>query len=233
MATLKRKPAALAVESAIPAVTPIIGERLNQAEAAIAAARMKKGTTKKGRIIVKDGVDFDALGREAAEMFLGNEAEIATARKELEQIARVSRGTLWLSYAMQTDGPESITTMVSAFKEACEARGHKRAASDASDFKAFCLAYHKSADEVLGVLAESENYHSAMKELRAIKNEGKVDGRSKGNARKATLSDKSFRKVIEMVSRMNAKQLTALHKAGASRAAVLRKGGEVFEAFTK
>lgn len=233
MATLKRKPAAAAVAEVMPKPVPIIGEQLAQADALIAAARMKKGTTKKGKVIVSGGIDFAALGQEAAEVFLGNEDDIKAARKELEQFARVSRGTIWLSYAMQATEPESIATMVSAFKEACEARGHKRAASDASDFKSFCLAYHKSADEVIGALAESDNYHESMKAIRAIKNDGKVDGRSKGNARKATLSDKSFRKVIEMVSRMNAKQLTGLHKAGVSRAVVLRKAGEVFEAFAK
>lgn len=219
-----------AVAKAVEKKQPIIGLDLNAAQATIAARRVK-AKSKAGRVIVKDGVDFEELGIQTADLFLDCEKDVADARRELEQQARVTRGTVWLAAASSCSDSDQIKTMVESFKARCEERGHKRAASDASDFKCFCLAYLKSKDEVIGVLADSPNYHDAMKELRSIKNDGVVKARGAGGS--ATLSDKSFSKVIEQVARMNPEQLTKLHKAGVSRANVLRKKGEVFEAFAK
>lgn len=216
------------VQDAVKA--PVIGLDLTKAQGAIATKRKAMGRNAKGKVIVQDGVDFEALGVQTAELFLGVEEDVKAARNELEREARITRGTVWLAAAQSASTPEQIATMVGSFKAHCESKGHKRAASDASDFKCFCLAYLKSQDEVIGVLAESPNYHEAMRELRMIKNDGIVKARGAGGS--AKLSDKSFDKVIAQVARMTPAQLTRLMAAGKARAKVLRKKGEVFEAFS-
>lgn len=186
----------------------------------------------KGKVIVHNGINFEELGKEAAELFLANEQEIAAARGELEQQARVSRGELWLAYAMQVSTDAEAQIMTQAFKAACVAKGHKRAASDASDFKTFCLAYLKSPTEVIGAMAESKGYHEAMAALRDIKNDGQTKSRkNQREGRNVKPNDKSMKKVIHYIGNMDVKQLTAVWKAGLSRAKALRKAGEVFEAF--
>jgi len=199
----------------------------------------------KARVLVQDGKDFTKMGKEAATTFLSSEEEIKAAIAELNQQARVTRGTLWLAYAMEVSTEEQAETMCEAFGAELKARKYARATADAADFRAFVKAYLVSSGEVVGALAECKNQVEAFKAIRCIRDNKPFKVDDDGNVTYAkrtsgagniqrkvrTLGQKSFDKVIQQVARMNAKQLTRLFAAGKSRAAVLRKKGEVFEAF--
>ena len=198
-----------------------------KANAAAISAKRKNLTPV---VKVQDGIDFEKMGSDAADATLELNAEVKAERDNLNTLANLSRGELWLYFAQQVSNEEQASTLAKSFKAQMEARGHKRAASDASDFKTFVLATLKSPDEVLGVMASSPDYHQVMKDLRQIKNDGQTKARG-NNGTPRSLSDAGFAKVQASVARMTPKQLTALYKAGQSRAKVLRKAGKIFEAF--
>lgn len=218
------------------ALVPIIGADLQQAAVLIAsrkaAAKKPSGAkTGKGKVIVQDGVDFEALGVEIADLFLGSQDDYKAELKALQMQERVTRGMIWLAAAEKVSTPEQAKTLVDSFKAHCEAKGHKRAGPDASDFKAFIMAHMVSRDEVIGVLAESDDYHAAMKEIRAIRDTGKAERHGNTNRKQRAPNDRTMSKVMHYIGGMTVAQLTMIYKAGKSRAAVLRKSGEMFEAF--
>lgn len=211
----------------------IIGLNLSMADQikANAAAINAKRKNLTPVVKVQDGIDFEKLGGEAADATLELNQEVKAERDALNTYANLSRGELWLYFAQQVSTEEQASILAKSFKAQMEARGHKRAASDASDFKTFVIATLKSPDEVLGAMASSPDYHQVMKELRQIKNDGQTKARG-NNGTPRSLSDAGFAKVQASVARMTAKQLTQLFKAGQARAKVLRKAGDFIEAFT-
>lgn len=227
-----------AVEGEVIPANAIVGYDLrnaaDQAEQAV-MARQKFSRSGKTRIIQGGEVDFGALGADVADMVMGIESEAQQAIKEIRKQWRVSKGTAWLAAAMElpkaSDPQEALTTLVDAFGLRMEAKGHKRAKVDKSEFRLFCLAYLVSPTEVFGVLEDHETDAEAMKELRAIRDTGKRPSDKAKTKSKRKPTDKQMSAIIAAVGGMDVKQLTMLYKAGKSRAAVLRKKGELFEAF--
>ena len=231
MAT-KRK--AVEVDQATGSVKDVVkGLNLANAVDAIKAAQGRKfKKSGKVRVIVEGGKDFEMMGAEMAAQWLETDAEIKAAMADLHMQANATRGLIWLGVAMQigeTDKPaENAETVRKAFAEAMKAKGHKRAGPDASDFKTFVLAYLKAPAEVIGALADTPNYHDAMKELRQIKNDGATKSRGSGS-RKPT--DKQMQALRKMIGNCDLKQLEQVYKCGVSRAKALRVAGEVFGFF--
>lgn len=222
MATLKRA-VQLAVNNVEPAKPATLGVDLADAgQAAIAAHRARNGS-RMSKVIVRNGVNFEELGKEIADIFLGNESDIKAARDALNQQARVSRAIIWLGAAEQVSNEDEAKTLCASFKESLEARGHKRAAADASDFKTFIIAYMKSPDEVVGAVADSPDYHAAMKELRAIKNDGERKASNNSNNGPRKPGAKTMEKIVEAISRMDAEQCEKLYAALRKRTTALDK----------
>lgn len=233
MPTLKRSVAA--VQEVIPANVPLIG--LDLARQALAkpeniATKRSAPRSKKGRVIAVGNRDFNAIGTETADLFLLCKADAKAARDEVNQTERVTIGMVWLAAAMQADDAEQAQVIAEAFKVECERKGHKRAKVDASEFKAFMMAYQKNGAAVIGALQDAPDYRSAMQNIRAIRDAGKPESeKRKGGSGKRKPSDRTMETVIEAIGRMDVVQLSKVWKAGLSRAKALRSQGEKFEMF--
>lgn len=232
MATLKRS--VKAVQEVIPANVPMVG--LDLARAALAktttATKRSAPRSKKGRIIAVGNRDFRAIGKETADLFLGCKADAKAARDEVNTTERVTIGMVWLAAAMSCDDGEQAQVIAEAFKEECERKGHKRAAADASEFKAFMMAYQVNGKAVIGAMKVAPDYRSAMQNIRAIRDSNKPEAKKrKTGSGKRKPSDRTMDTVIEAIGRMDTAQLNKVWKAGLSRAKALRSAGQRFEMF--
>lgn len=220
----------------------VLGVDLNQAARFQAAHRAQasidalkgNGTFKrstKPRVMV-DGIDFAALGIETAEVFLLSSQDEAQALEEVRQQGRLTRAAIWLAAAERVSTEEQAKTLVEGFGEYLKAKGHARYKSDKTDFKAFVLAYLVDPKGLIQAFADL-SYGEAMKEVRIIRDQNKPERKITANKGPRKPTEKAMQKMLSWLAGMDTKQLTRVYKAGITRAAVLRKKGEMFEAFAK
>lgn len=218
------------VVEVIPASVPVLGIDLAkgsgaQIEAAM-MAREKFKRSKKVRVIQAGEVDWSAEGARVAELVLGIEEEVNAAIKDIRHQQRVSKGTAWLSVAMELDkasnAQQAITTIIEAYGAALEAKGSKRTKVEKSEFKLFLMAYLVSPTEVMGVLDEMETTAEAMTELRAIRDTGKPS-RAQQEREPRKPGEKSMSKIIDMIGRMDSDQCARIIRIAQARFDALNK----------
>lgn len=218
-------------------LVPVIGTDLTKAASLVKVAKSKASSSKrstKGRVIVQNGVDFSALGKESAGMILGIDAEYKAALRELKLNAQQSRIVVYIMVAEQISTPEQILTVCEAYGSALEAGGMAGYKTRKSELKVFLSAWLVDNKKTLAI-CDAENEADALSMLRELRDSVKPKqgkgNKTKENGRNRKPNDASMTKVMKYIGNMDVEQLTMVYKAGMSRAKVLRAAGEKFEAF--